>query len=69
MAVDEEEEDDEVDDEDDEEDCFFKGGLLDFFSVGLEELSLSVEGNEDICCASNGRQCTQYRCANARRKN
>ena len=49
MAVDDDEEDDEDDEEeDDEEDCFFaaKGGLLDFFS---EELSLSVEENEDIC--------------------
>ena len=53
MAVDDDDDDEEDDeDEDDEEDCFFaaKGGLLDFFS---EELSLSVEENEDIFCASN----------------
>jgi len=68
VAVDDDDEDDEDDEEeDDEEDCFFaaKGGLLDFFS---EELSLSVEENEDIFLCFKREQCTQYRCANARPK-
>jgi hypothetical protein len=60
VAVDDDDEDDEDDEEeDDEEDCFFaaKGGLLDFFS---EELSLSVEENEDIFLCFKREQCTQY---------